>query len=302
MLLQVGDQFDHFQIQAHIAQGGSANIYSAIDLLTGKEVAVKIPNEMLMGDPTQVERFRRELEIVKTLDHPAIQKGLESGQFNRTPYLITEWVDGRSMRDMVSEQAPMPPEKAIPLIRKIAEALAYCHEHDIIHRDMKPDNVLITREGQPVILDFGSALIKSAKRVTYANLSSTAGTPDYMSPEQCEGQRGTPRSDIYALGVMFHELLAGKLPFAGDNSMVVIAGHLQGAIPRLDKENNVPTPIAAVVAKALQKNPDDRFPNMTAFINALDHPEQVNIESLANLKDETTKVAFWQSLLSWFKR
>ena len=295
-MLQVGDQFDHFQIQAHVAQGGTADIYTAVDLMTSKEVAIKIPNKMMIGDPAQFERFRRELEVMKTLDHPSIQKGLDSGQFNRTPYLVTEWVNGKSMRDVVSEETPMPPTKAVPLIRKIAEGMAYCHANGVIHRDMKPENVLIREDGQPIILDFGLALTKDAKRVTYANLSTTAGTPDYMSPEQCEGQRGDVRSDIYALGVMLYELLAGKTPFAGDTSMAVMAGHMQGAIPRLDKEApSVSSQLAAVTAKALQKNSDERYQNMGAFIEALDHPELINVDVLDKLTGEATSVPFWQS-------
>ncbi|MBX3081657.1 MAG: serine/threonine protein kinase [Anaerolineae bacterium] len=296
MLLQVGDQFDHFQIQAHIAQGGTADIYTAVDLMTGKEVAIKIPNQMMIGDPAQYERFRRELEVMKTLHHPSIQQGLDSGQFNRTPYLVTEWVNGKSMRDVVSEEAPMPPEKAIPLIRRIAEGMAYCHANGVVHRDMKPENVLIREDGQPVILDFGLALTKDAKRVTYANLSTAAGTPDYMSPEQCEGQRGDVRSDIYALGVMLYEVLAGKTPFAGDTSMAVMAGHLQGAIPRLDKQvARVSPQLAAVVAKALQKNPEERYPTMEAFVEALDHPELINMEILDTTTGGATQVPFWRS-------
>jgi eukaryotic-like serine/threonine-protein kinase len=295
-MLQIGDQFDHFQIQAHLAQGGSADIYTAVDLLTSRQVVLKIPSKLLSSDPTQGERFRRELEVTQRLDHPAIQKGLASGQFDRTPYLVTAWIDGKPMRDVINTTAPMPPEQALPLIRKIAEGLAYCHERDVIHRDMKPDNVLITTDGQPIIIDFGLTLTKDARRVTYANLTATAGTPEYMAPEQCEGQRGDARTDIYALGVMLYEVLTGKTPYAGDSSMVVMAGHLQGAIPRLDKENPRLSPqLAAVVVKALQKSPDDRYPTMTAFIEALDHPEQAPLAVLEKSSGVAISAPVWRS-------
>ncbi|MEP6987004.1 MAG: serine/threonine-protein kinase, partial [Chloroflexota bacterium] len=217
MMLQIGDQFDRFQIRTHMAQGGMADIYRAYDLTSGKEVVLKIPNRMMIGDPAQYERFQRELAVMNELHHPSIQIGLGSGQFNRTPYLVTEFVDGQSMRDVVSQQAPMPPEQAVALIHKIADGMAYCHDHDVIHRDLKPENILITNANQPVIIDFGLALTKEARRVTYANLTPSAGTPDYMSPEQIEGQRGDKRTDIYAVGTMLYELLAGHVPFAGDN-------------------------------------------------------------------------------------
>ena len=295
-MLQVGDQFDHFQIRTHMAQGGMADIYRAYDLMSGQEVVLKIPNPMMIGDPAQYERFQRELEITRTLDHAAIQKGLGSGQFNRTPYLVTAFVDGKSMRDMVAEQAPMPPEKAIALIRKIADGLAYCHDHEVIHRDLKPENILITAEGQPVILDFGLALTKDARRVTYANLTPTAGTPDYMAPEQIEGRRGDKRTDIYAVGTMLYELLSGKLPFSGDSYQVVMAQHLRGAIPRLDQVKvGISPQLAAVVARSLQRDPNDRYPDMHAFIHDLDHLDQVEIAILDRSAGPETALPFWRS-------
>src|SRR5689334_1433722 len=281
MMLQIGDQFDHFQIITHMAQGGMSDIYQARDLLSGREVALKIPNRSMIGDPAQYERFQRELEVMKTLNHPAIQRGVASGQFNRTPFLVTELISGKSMRDLIDAKAPMPPEEAITLIRKVADGMAYCHANDVIHRDLKPENILVTDDGQPVILDFGLALTKNAHRVTYANFSSTAGTPDYMAPEQIEGQRGDGRTDQYAIGTMLYEMLTGKTPFAGDNNMAVMAQHLQGAIPRLDKvRSDISPQLAAIVTKSLQRNPDDRYPDLNAFVNALDHPETANLSIL----------------------
>src|SRR5688572_13675114 len=136
MMLQVGDQFDRYQVRSHLAQGGMADLYRALDLTTNQEVVLKIPNQMMLGDPAQFERFQRELEVSKTLHHPAIQHGLGSGQYNRVPYIVTAFIDGKSMRDVVTEQAPMPPEKAVALIHKIADGIAYCHENNVVHRDL----------------------------------------------------------------------------------------------------------------------------------------------------------------------
>ncbi len=174
-MLQIGDQFDRFVIRSFIAQGGMADIYHAHDLMNGKDVVLKIPNRMFIGDPAQYERFQRELEVSNTLSHPAIQRGLGSGQYNRTPYLVTEFVQGESMRQMIDKQAPLPVEDALALIRKITDAAAYIHENGVIHRDLKPENIIISSEGQPVILDFGLALTRGARRVTYAALTPTAG-------------------------------------------------------------------------------------------------------------------------------
>jgi serine/threonine protein kinase len=296
MMLQIGDQFDRFQIRSHMAQGGMGDIYRAYDLMNNREVVLKVPNQMMIGDPALFERFQRELEVTNNLHHPGIQKGLGSGQYNRTPYLITELVDGVSMREMMEKEAPLPPDKAITLIRKIADAMAYCHEHDVIHRDLKPENVLIGSDGQPTILDFGLALTKGAKRVTYANITPTAGTPDYMSPEQIEGQRGDQRSDIYAIGTMFYELLTGKPPFTGDTPMAVMAQHVRGNAPRADKEKAGISPqLAAVVARCLQREPDDRYPNMRALIHDLDHLDSVDTTILNKNIESPTTLPFWRS-------
>ena len=272
------------------------SIYRAVDLTTGQEVAIKIPDPTLIGDPAQYERFQRELEVMKTLRHPAIQHGVASGQFNRTPFLVTELVDGKSMRQWVQERAPVPAPEAIHLVRKIADAIAFCHEHNVIHRDLKPENILITADGDPVIIDFGLALTKGALRVTYSNLSSAAGTPEYMAPEQVEGHRGDQRTDLYALGIMFYELLTGKPPFTGDTPLAIMAQHTQAPIPRLDRERpDISPQLAAIVAKCLQRNPDDRYPDLRALIAALDHPEAADLSVLDKGTGAASVVPFWRT-------
>lgn len=294
-MLQISDQFDHFQIREHIAKGGMSDIYRAYDLLSGKEVVLKIPDRMSIGDPAQYERFQRELEVMRTLDHPAIQKGLGSGRFNNTPYLVTELIEGESMRELIHKKSPLSAEESIQLIRKIADGLAHCHDHGIIHRDLKPENILITSEGQPIIVDFGLTLTKGSHRVTYANFSGAAGTPDYMAPEQIEGHRGDQRTDIYALGIILFELLTGRLPFGGDNNMAVMAQHLQGAIPRLDKEQlGVSPQLAAFVARCLQRNPNDRYSDMHFMINDLDNLDTIDISILDHATGPASAAPFWK--------
>ena len=283
-MLQIGDQFDRYQIQAHMAQGGMSDIYRAFDLVSHREVVIKIPDQSMLGDPAQFERFQRELDVMKTLDHPTILKGLGSGKYNRIPYLVTEFVDGQSMRDLIENSAPLPPEKAVALIRKVADGMSYCHKNSVVHRDLKPENILITKDDRPVIMDFGLALTKGSHRVTYSNLSATMGTPDYMAPEQIEGQRGDQRTDVYALGTILYELLVGQTPFTGDSSMAVMAQHLNGSARRLDHVDPAISPqLAAIVARCLARNPDDRFVGMDAFVAALDHPETVDISILDKL-------------------
>jgi serine/threonine-protein kinase len=193
-------------------------------------------------------------------------------------------VDGQSLRSLIETSAPLPPDQAVSLIRKIADGMDYCHKNDVIHRDLKPENILITSDGQPVIMDFGLALTKGAHRVTYSNLSATMGTPDYMAPEQIEGQRGDQRTDIYALGTILYELLAGKPPFTGDSNMVIMAQHLNNTAPRLDRVNpSIPPQLAAIVAACLARDPKDRYADMTALIQNLDHPENADLSVLEKL-------------------
>jgi len=297
-MLQIGDQFDHFQIRGHIAQGGMSNIYRAYDLLAGKDVALKIPDKSMIGDPAQYERFQRELEVMRTMNHPAIQRGLGSGQYNNTPFLVTEIITGESMREYVRRAAPVEPEAAVNLTRKIADGLAHCHDNEIIHRDLKPENILITADGQPVIIDFGLALTKGAHRITYANLSATAGTPEYMAPEQIEGRRGDRRTDVYALGIMLFELLAGHTPFNGDNPLAVMSSHLHGSLPRLDKEiPGVSAQLAAVVFRCLQRNPAERYSDMRGLIADLDNLQGVDTSILEKTAAPEKRRAFWRSPL-----
>ncbi|MGD0806601.1 MAG: serine/threonine-protein kinase [Anaerolineales bacterium] len=280
-MFKPGDRFDGFEIQSHIARGGMSDIYRAFDPAVQRDVVLKIPDASGLGDPVQFERFQRELEVIQSLHHPMIQKGLGSGVFERTPYLVAEYVEGRSLREILDSEAPLAPERAVDLIRKIADGIAYCHEHDVIHRDLKPENILVTVTGQPVILDFGLALTRKGRRVTYPRFSSIAGTPEYMAPEQVDGQRGDKRTDVYAIGIILYEMLAGHPPFGGDNPMAVMTQHVYRPIPRLDKERPmVPEQLAAVVIRCLQKKPDDRFEDMRAFLQALDHPETVDLSIL----------------------
>ncbi len=295
-MLQIGDQFDHFQIRSHLAQGGMSDIYNAFDFLSGQEVVLKIPNRASIGDPAQYERFQRELEVMRTLDHPAIQKGVDSGQFNNTPYLVTRLVTGESMRTLVARKAPMPADEAVRLIRRIADGLAHCHDHDIIHRDIKPENILVSPEGEPVIIDFGLALTKGAFRVTYANLTGAAGTPDYMAPEQIEGHRGDKRTDVYAVGTMLFELLTGHIPFEGDNQMAVMSLHLQGNVPRLDRAGlNISPQLAAVVALAMQRSPERRYADLHAMIHDLEHLEAVDVGILERTEAPLAELPWWRS-------
>ncbi|MGA2546400.1 MAG: serine/threonine-protein kinase [Rectinemataceae bacterium] len=294
-MLQIGDQFDRFQILGHLAQGGMSDIYRAYDVVAKAEVSLKIPDQMMIGDPAQYERFQRELEITATLHHPAVLRGLGSGSYNRTPFIATEFVAGKSLRAILEEESPLSQDRALALFKRIAEGIAYCHDNNVVHRDLKPENILVRPDGQPVIIDFGLALTKKAHRVTYANLSATAGTPEYMAPEQVEGQRGDARTDIYALGIVLFEMLAGRPPYEGDNNLAVMSQHLRGNPPRLDREAAGVSPnVAAIVARCLRRDPKDRYQDVGALVDAIDHPETADL-SLLERPNGSPGSAFFRS-------
>ncbi len=297
-MFQIGDQIDQFQITDHIAQGGMSNIYRAFDLIKKCEVVIKIPEKSMMGDPAQFERFQREIEVSRILNHPAVLRGICTGNYNRIPYLVTEMVKGQTLRQFLNSSAPLPVEHTFSLVRKIADGMAYCHQNNVVHRDLKPENILLNQDGDPVIMDFGLALTKSSHRVTYSNLSITMGTPDYMAPEQVEGQRGDARSDIYALGIIMFEMLCGNTPFTGDSNLAILAQRIHCDAPRLDKIRADLSPqIAAIVAKCLQRDPNARFQDMGSLIEAIDHPESMDISLLDSIKSSQDKHSIWKSAL-----
>jgi serine/threonine-protein kinase len=203
-------------------------------------------------------------------------------------------VNGRSLREIIDREAPLPPARAVDLLKKIAEGVAYCHGRGVIHRDLKPENILVTAEGQPVIIDFGLALRSGGRRVTYPNLSGMAGTPEYMAPEQVEGKRGDARTDIYALGVILFEMLAGRPPFTADTPVATMGLHLYGKLPRLDRvQPEVPPHLAAIAAKCLQRDPGRRYVSVEALLQALADPDQ---EDLAILEEgNEAPVPFWKN-------
>ncbi|HTQ06547.1 MAG TPA: serine/threonine-protein kinase [Polyangiaceae bacterium] len=273
--LTAGSRLDHYELEELLARSGMASIFKAVDVDTGRPVALKVPHLHLEGDIVFSERFRREEQIGQRLDHPGIIKVFApKGKRSRT-YIAMELVEGRSLRALLGKK-PLPPERAVELTLELGEALAYLHSNGVVHRDLKPENVLITPEGHAKLLDFGIALDESARRLTWTGLSSTVGTPDYMAPEQAKGRRGDVRTDIYALGTLLYEMLTGELPFVGGSAEAILRAKgsedprpPRGIVPELDPM------LEEIALHALEREPRDRYQRMADLLDDLKHPDQV---------------------------
>lgn len=273
--LAVGDTLDQYQVTALLARSGMASVFQAIDTESGKPVALKVPHLQFESDVVFFERFKREEEIGQRLEHPNIVKVLTPRGKSRM-YLAMELAEGRSLREVMDETRPLPPERALAIAQQICEAVSYLHEHGVVHRDLKPENIVLTPGGQIKIMDFGIALDRAARRLTWAGLSNTLGTPDYLAPEQLGGRRGDARTDVYAVGTLLYEMLTGHLPFEGENAFVVMrdkASELPRAlaywVPAIDPA------LEGVVLRALETRPRDRQESAAALLRELHDPASV---------------------------
>jgi len=219
------EQLDHYRIAKLIARSGMASIYRATDTRNNRPVAIKVPHPEMESDPVLFDRFRREEEIGKNMDHPGVMRVFTDDDRSQM-YMVMEWVDGRLLRQILNQQRKLPPERAVKITRRILDALEYIHDRGVVHRDLKPENVMVDEDDNIKLIDFGIASNACSRRLTFAKLSQTMGTPDYISPEQVRGGRGDARSDIYSMGVMLYEMLTGKVPFSGPNPFVVMNDRL----------------------------------------------------------------------------
>jgi|SRR4051795_10933630 serine/threonine protein kinase len=289
--LRPGDQLDHYRIGNLVARSGMASIYRATDVRNGRDVAIKIPHPEVECDPALYDRFKREEEIGKTLDHPGVMKVFVDENRSQV-YMVMEWVEGRLLRKILDEQRKVSAERTIRLILHVLDALGYIHAHGVVHRDLKPENIMVDEKDAIKIIDFGIAGSAKSRRLTFAKLSQTMGTPDYISPEQVKGKRGDARSDLYAAGVMLYEMLTGKVPFTGENPFVIMNDRLlNNPMPPREIDPAITPELQEVIYRALEREPKNRYPNARDFAWDLEHLEQVGVTERAafhNWKERRT--------------
>jgi serine/threonine-protein kinase len=273
-----GDRLDSYQIMALLGAGAYNESYKATDTRNGRTVVLKIPDPQLFADPATYSRYKREAEVAKRLDHPAVQGAIDDGEKRTEPYLVLTYVDGDSLSHRLHEhRGGFPIPSVIDWGRQLAGGLAYLHGQGVIHRDLKPGNVLIGSDDHLVIADFGTAGLAGARRLTFKHLTGLLGTPEYMSPEQAQGGRGDARSDIYALGVMMYEMLTGHTPFTGDNWQAVMGGHLQATPKPIHRQRpETPPALEAVVMHAMRRYPDNRYQSADELLADLDRLETLD--------------------------
>jgi serine/threonine-protein kinase len=246
-----------YEVQGELGRGGMARVYRGTDTVLGRPVAVKVLSAQYADDANFVTRFRREAQAAARLNHPNLVQVYDTGSDDGVHYIVMEYVDAKTVADLLSGGRIMP-DRAVELAETVCDALAVAHTHGVIHRDVKPANIMVTRDGQVKVTDFGIARVTSNE--TVAQTAAVLGTASYLSPEQAQGGPIDQRSDLYSLGCVLFEMLTGRAPFTADNPVAVASKHvLEDAPPPSRLNPDVAPQLDAVVMRALSKNPDDRY-------------------------------------------
>jgi serine/threonine-protein kinase len=255
---------DRYELGEILGFGGMSEVHLARDLRLHRDVAVKVLRADLARDPSFYLRFRREAQNAAALNHPAIVAVYDTGEARTPtgplPYIVMEYVDGVTLRDIVHSDGPMPPRRALEVIADACQALNFSHQHGIIHRDVKPANIMISKTGAVKVMDFGIARAIADTGNPVTQTAAVIGTAQYLSPEQARGERVDARSDVYSLGCVLYEILTGQPPFVGDTPVSVAYQHVrEDPVPPSTKHGGISSELDAVVLKALAKNPDNRY-------------------------------------------
>lgn len=286
---------NRYRLLELIGEGGMALVYKAEDSLLCRAVAVKILRPQYASDAEFVERFHREAKAAASLSHPNVVNIFDVGKEDNIDYIVMEYIPGDNLKNIIKRDAPMAVERALDITRQIGEALHHAHQRNIIHRDIKPHNILVTPEGQIKVTDFGIARAISASSFTQTGM--VVGSVQYSSPEQVKGGVVGPQSDLYSLGCVLYELLTGTIPFQGDTSISIAMQHLQGNLVSIrELRPDIPPAVAKIVEQAMAKEITERYPSALALlkdINLID-PKDYHTHNLIKNTDLPTQI--WKSV------
>ena len=277
-----------YKIKELIGGGGMSNVYLAHDMILDRDIAIKMLRYDFSNEEELRRRFQREALSTTSLAHPSIVNIFDVGEDGAIPYLVMEYVPGKTLKEYIIEHSPIAPERAVKIMKQLASALAHAHHNQIVHRDIKPQNILMDEEGNVKISDFGIAMALSA--TSYTQTNSVLGTVHYLSPEQARGGNATKKSDIYSLGIVMYELLTGRLPFSGESAVSIALKHLQTETPSLREiVPTIPQSLENVVLKATAKNAQHRYQSadeMDEDLSTVLLPERLNEPKFAVPIDE----------------
>src|SRR5256714_2521345 len=257
-----------YSIISRLGSGGMADVYCAQDVQLGRKVALKLLYRRFAQDEQFVERFKREASAAAGLQHPHVVGVYDRGEFDGTYYIAMEYLEGRSLKQIVEDEGPLAPERAIELVVQILRAARFAHQRGVIHRDIKPHNVIVDEEGRVKVTDFG---IARAGASDMTETGSIMGTAQYLSPEQAQGHAVSAQSDLYAIGIVLYELLTGRVPFDGDSPVTIALKQVSELpIPPSAYNPAVPPELDAIVLRALEKDPARRFADADEMIAELE--------------------------------
>jgi len=249
---------DRYEVIRSIGEGGMANVYLGHDTILDRNVAIKVLRGDLANDEKFVRRFQREALSASSLAHPNIVEMYDVGEDDGTYYIVMEYVDGKTLKQLLKKRGTLTLSEAIDIMSQLTDGMAHAHDSYIIHRDLKPQNIMIKDDGQIKITDFGIAMALNSTQLTQTN--SVMGSVHYLPPEQASGKGCTIKSDIYSMGIIFYELLTGSLPFRGDNAVEIALKHMREPIPSIREDNpSIPQSIENIVKRATAKNPKNRY-------------------------------------------
>ena len=252
---------DRYEIIKTIGEGGMANVYLANDTILDRKVAIKVLRGDLSNDEKFIRRFKREALSVSNLSHPNIVEVYDVGEEDGNYYIVMEYIEGKTLKQLLQKRGALTLNEVIDIMTQLTDGLAHAHEAYIIHRDIKPQNIMIEDNGLVKITDFGIAMALNSTQLTQTN--SVMGSVHYLPPEQANGKGSTVKSDIYSLGILMYELLTGSVPFKGDTAVEIALKHMKEKIPSIRKQNpTIPQSVENIVLKATAKNPKNRYDNV----------------------------------------